>query len=333
MAFQGTGKMNRRRLGDEGPVVSAVGLGSFWYGTASDEEVLATIRNALDLGVTFVDTADVYAKGHGEVLVGRAIRGRREEVLVATKFGNILDDEGRFGEVCGRPEYVKKACEASLRRLGVDVIDIYFQHRVDIDTPIEETIGAVAELVAEGKVRYAGLSEAGPETIRRAAATHPIAALQSEYSLISRDVEEDVLPTVRELGIGFVGYSPLGRGLLTGSIRDPSKELESGDHRLKLPRFQGQNFERNLEFVDRLGELAEEKGCTLAQLAISWVLAQGNDIVPIVGTKRRTFLEENLRALEVDLTDEDLTRLEEMAPPGVAAGDRYPPAAMTRLGL
>jgi aryl-alcohol dehydrogenase-like predicted oxidoreductase len=328
--------MEQRRLGSEGLAVSALGLGAMgvaWYGTPNDEEALATMRRALDLGVNFIDTSDVYAQGHSEELVGEAVSGRRDHVVLATKFGNILDDDGNFAGVNGRPEYVRQACHASLRRLGIDVIDLYYQHRVDVDTPIEETIGAVSELIAEGKVRYAGLSEAGPETIRRAHATHPIAALQTEYSLISRDVEEEILPTVRELGIGFVAYSPLGRALLTGTIRNAEEDLVPGDHRLKFPRFQGENLRRNLELVDGLQEVAEEKGCSLAQLAIAWVLARGDDIVPIVGTKHRTYLEHNLRALEVDLSNEDLETLDEIARPGAAAGDRYHAVAMTKLGL
>jgi aryl-alcohol dehydrogenase-like predicted oxidoreductase len=328
--------MQQRRLGKDGPTVSAVGLGTMgvaWYGTPDDGEAVATMRRALDLGVNFLDTSDVYAEGHSEELVGQAIHDRRDQVVLATKFGNILDEKGNFAGVNGRPEYVKQACEASLRRLGVDVLDLYYQHRVDADTPIEETIGAVSELIAEGKVRYAGLSEAGVDTIRRAHATHPITALQTEYSLITRDVEEQILPTVRELGIGFVAYSPLGRGLLTGGIRDTEKDLVSNDHRLRFPRFQGDNFRRNLELVDRLQEVAEAKGYSLAQLAMAWVLAQGDDIVPIAGTKHRSYLEENVGALDVELTAEDLERLNQIAPPGAAAGDRYHAVAMTKLGL
>ncbi|MGH2680363.1 MAG: aldo/keto reductase [Actinomycetota bacterium] len=328
--------MERRKLGTNGPTVSALGLGTMgvaWYGTPDDVEAVATIRRALDLGLDLIDTSDVYAKGHSEELVGQAIRDRREQVILATKFGNILDENGAFAGVNGRPEYVKQACEASLRRLGVDVIDLYYQHRVDADTPIEDTIGAVSELIAEGKVRYAGLSEAGVTTIRRAHATHPISALQTEYSLITRDVEEEILPTARELGIGFVAYSPLGRALLTGRIRDTEKDLVSDDHRRKFPRFQGDDFRRNLGLVDRLQEVADAKGCTLPQLALAWVLARGDDLVPIVGTKHRSYLEENVVALSVDLTAEDLEGLGAIAPPGAAAGDRYHAAAMTKLGL
>jgi aryl-alcohol dehydrogenase-like predicted oxidoreductase len=322
-----------RRLGEAGPLVSMIGLGSWWYGARDDDEIVATLRNALDLGVTLVDTADAYSRGHSEELVGQAISGKRDQVVLATKFGNVLDDRGRFGKVDGRPEYVKQACDASLRRLGVDMIDIYFQHRVDASTPIEETVGAMSELVAQGKVRHLGLSEAGARTIERAHSIHPIAAVQSEYSLISRDVEQEVLPTTRRLGIGFVAYSPLGRALLTGAIRDTDRDLASGDHRYRFPRFERENLRRNVELVDALGELAREKGCTLAQLAIAWVLAQGGDVIAIFGTKRRRFLEENLGAHDVMLTEADLARLDGLAPAGVAAGDRYNPDGMSRIGL
>lgn len=328
--------MERRRLGTAGPVVSALGLGTMgvaWYGTPDDDEAVATMRRALDLGIDLIDTADVYASGHSEELVGRAIRGRRDEVVLATKFGNLLDERGAFAGVDGRPDYVRRACDASLRRLGVDTIDLYLQHRVDASTPIEETIGAVAELVAEGKVRFVGLSEAGAETIRRAHATHPISALQTEYSLVTRDVEEEILPTVRELGIGFVAYSPLGRALLTGTIREPDTDLVENDHRRKFPRFQGENLRHNLGLVDRLKEVADDKGCTLVQLAIAWLLARGEDVVPIVGTKHRRYLEENVAADDVDLTPGDLERIDRIAPPGAAAGDRYHAVAMTKLGL
>jgi aryl-alcohol dehydrogenase-like predicted oxidoreductase len=328
--------MEQRSLGSNGPVISALGLGTMgvaWYGTPDDDEALATMGRALDLGVNFIDTSDVYAQGRSEELVGRAIRGRRGDVIVATKFGNLLDERGEFAGVNGRPEYVKQACDASLQRLGVEVIDLYYQHRVDANTPIEETIGAVSELVAEGKVRHVGLSEAGVDTIRRAHATHPIAALQTEYSLLTRDVEERILPAVRELGIGFVAYSPLGRALLTGTIRDAETDLVEGDHRRRFPRFQGENLRRNVGLVDRLRAIADDKGCTLAQLAIAWLLARGADIVPIVGTKHRRYLEENVGAVEVELTPEDLRRLDEVVPPGAAAGDRYHAKAMTKLGL
>jgi aryl-alcohol dehydrogenase-like predicted oxidoreductase len=328
--------MDRRRLGREGPTVSAIGLGTMgvaWYGTPDDDEATATIRRALDLGIDFIDTSDVYASGHSEELVGQAIRDRRDQVVLATKFGNLLDEHGAFAGVNGRPDYVRQACDASLRRLGADVIDLYYQHRVDPGTPIEETIGAASELVAAGKVRFLGLSEAGVETIRRAHATHPIAALQTEYSLITRDVEESILPTVRELGIGFVAYSPLGRALLTGTIREMDTDLVEGDHRRRFPRFQGDNLHRNIELVDRLGAVAKDKGCTLSQLALAWLLSRGDDVVPIVGTKHRRYLDENAQAARVELTPQELERIEAIAPPGAAAGDRYHAQAMTKLGL
>jgi aryl-alcohol dehydrogenase-like predicted oxidoreductase len=325
-----------RRLGADGPVVAPIGLGTMgvaWYGTPDDEGSVATITRAIDLGVNLIDTADVYASGHSEELVGQAIRGRRDEVVLATKFGNLLDERGAFAGVDGRPEYVRSACDASLRRLGVETIDLYYQHRVDPATPIEDTVGAVSELVAAGKVRWVGLSEAGAGTIRRAHATHPIAVLQTEYSLLTRDVEGEILPTIRELGIGFVAYSPLGRGLLTGTIRDVGVDLVDGDHRLKFPRFQGENLRHNLGVVDRLKEVADRKGCTLSQLAIAWLLTRGDDVVPIVGTKHTTYLDENLGALRVELSPEDRDAIEAIAPPGVAAGGRYHARAMTKLGL
>ena len=308
--------------------MGAIGLGcmgmSEFYGTADEGEAIATIHRALDLGVTLVDTADMYGPYTNEELVGRAIAGRREEVVLATKFGIVrdADDPSRRG-VEGRPEYVRKSIEGSLGRLGVDHVDLYYQHRVDPDTPIEDTVGAMAELVREGKVRYLGLSEAAPDTLRRAQAIHPISALQTEYSLWSRDPEDEVLPTVRELGIGFVAYSPLGRGFLSGRFQSP-EDLEEGDFRLRNPRFQGENFQRNLELVERVREIAEEKNATPAQLALAWVLAQGEDIVPIPGTKRRERLEENVAALDVELTDADLERIEAAFPKGATAGDRYP---------
>ena len=308
--------------------MGAIGLGcmgmSEFYGTADGGEAIATIHRALDLGVTLVDTADMYGPYTNEELVGRAIAGRREEVVLATKFGIVrdADDPSRRG-VEGRPEYVRKSIEGSLGRLGVDHVDLYYQHRVDPDTPIEDTVGAMAELVREGKVRYLGLSEAAPDTLRRAQAIHPISALQTEYSLWSRDPEDEVLPTVRELGIGFVAYSPLGRGFLSGRFQSP-EDLEEGDFRRRNPRFQGENFQRNLEFVERVREIAEEKNATPAQLALAWVLAQGEDIVPIPGTKRRERLEENVAALDVELTDADLERIEAAFPKGATAGDRYP---------
>jgi aryl-alcohol dehydrogenase-like predicted oxidoreductase len=319
--------IERRRLGGEGLEVSAQGLGcmgmSEFYGATDEAESIAAIRRALDLGVTFLDTADVYGVGANERLVGEAIARRRDEVELATKFGNVRKPDGSWRPVNGRPEYVLEACEASLRRLGVDVIDLYYQHRVDNNVPIEETVGAMASLVEAGKVRFLGLSEAGPETIRRAHAVHPITALQSEYSLWSRDVEAEILPTVRELGVGFVAYSPLGRGFLTGRYRS-ADDLVEGDRRRAMPRFQDGNLERNLLLADEVRSLAERKDVTAAQLALAWVHSRGHDIVPIPGTKRRRYLEENVTALEVELTDGELRQLDEAFPSGVAAGDRYP---------
>jgi len=318
--------MNTRTLG-EGLEVSAVGLGcmgmSEFYGAADEGEAIATIRRALDLGVTFLDTADMYGPFTNERLVGRAIAGRRDEVVLATKFGNERRPDGTFVGINGRPEYVHAACDASLERLGVDRIDLYYQHRVDLDTPIEETVGAMKELVEAGKVRHLGLSEAAPETIRRAAAVHPIAALQSEYSLWSRDPEDGILDTVRELGIGFVAYSPLGRGFLTGQIKTLD-DLADGDFRRRGPRFQGDNLQRNLDLVAKVEEIAGEKGVTPGQLAIAWVLAQGDDIVPIPGTKRVKYLEQNAAAVDVELGEDDLQRIEAAFPKGATAGDRYP---------
>ena len=318
--------MERRSLGDQGLEVSAQGLGcmgmSEFYGAADEAEAIATIHRALELGVCFLDTADMYGAGANERLVGRAIAGRRDEVVLATKFGIVRGEDPMDRSISGRPEYVRAACEASLRRLGVDHVDLYYQHRVDPDTPIEETVGAMAELVGEGKVRFLGLSEAAPDTIRRAHAVHPISALQTEYSLWSRDPEEDILPTVREPGIGFVAYSPLGRGFLTGRIRS-AEDLDPDDFRRHHPRFAGDNFQRNLDLVERVREIAAEKGVTPGQLALAWVLAQGNDVVPIPGTKRRSYLEENVAASEVELSDQDLQRIDEVAPRGAAAGERY----------
>ena len=318
--------MDQRRLGSEGLVVSEIGLGcmgmSEFYGTGEEDESIATIRRAIDLGVTLLDTADMYGPFTNERLVGKAIEGRRDEVNVATKFGIQREEDGTMVGINGKPEYVRSACDASLQRLGVDHIDLYYQHRVDPETPIEETVGAMKELVEAGKVRYLGLSEAAPETIRRAHEVHPISALQTEYSLWSRDVEDEILPTLRELGIGFVAYSPLGRGFLTGQIRR-FEDLPEGDYRRQSPRFQGENFDRNLELVERVNEIAAEKDVTPGQLALAWLLQGGDDIVPIPGTKRREYLEENVAATDIELTDEDLRRIEEVAPKDVAAGERY----------
>jgi aryl-alcohol dehydrogenase-like predicted oxidoreductase len=324
----------RRRLGRDGPEVSAIGLGcmgmSEFYGAGDEAESIATIHEAIERGVDFLDTADMYGVGRNEELVGRAIADRRDRVFLATKFGNVRGEDGSFKGVCGRPDYVRSACEASLKRLGVEVIDLYYQHRVDPDVAIEETVGAMAELVAAGKVRFLGLSEAAPGTIRRAQATHEIVALQTEYSLWSRDAEAEILPTVRELGIGFVAYSPLGRGFLTGQFKSPT-DFPDDDYRRFHPRFTGENFGKNIALVREIEGMAADKGCTAAQLAIAWVMARGEDIVPIPGTKRRKYLEQNIGALDVKLTDEELDRLDRILPPGAAAGPRYHEAGMATV--
>ncbi len=327
--------MKTRTLG-QGLVVSAEGLGcmgmSQSYGPADETESIATIHRALDLGVSFLDTADMYGPFVNEQLVGRAIGRRRDEVVLATKFGNERRADGTFAGVNGHPDYVRTACDASLERLGVDVIDLYYQHRVDTTVAVEETWGAMSELVTAGKVRHLGISEAAPATIRRAHRVHPVTALQSEYSLFTRDPEDQILATVRELGIGFVAYSPLGRGFLSGTITSPD-QFSAGDFRRFSPRFQPENFDRNLAVVDKVAELAEKAGVTPSQLALAWVLAQGSDIVPIPGTKRRTFLEENVAALDVELTAGDLAAIEDVAPKGVTTGDRYPAEHMARVNV
>jgi aryl-alcohol dehydrogenase-like predicted oxidoreductase len=326
--------MQTRKLGSQGLEVSALGLGcmgmSEFYSGRDEAEAVATIHRALDLGVTFLDTADMYGPFTNEVLIGKAIADCRDKVVLATKFGNVRGKNGEFLGIRGDAEYVRQACDASLKRLGVDHIDLYYQHRVDPNTPIEETVGAMAELVKAGKVRYLGLSEAAPETIRRAHAVHPITALQTEYSLWSREPEGEILPTVRELGIGYVAYSPLGRGFLTGQIRR-IEDLAEDDYRRSSPRFQGENFQKNLDLVQEIETMAQEKGCRPSQLALAWLLAQGEDIVPIPGTKKRSRLEENVGALDVRITAEDLARIDSILPSGAAAGARYAAPQMQAL--
>ncbi len=328
--------MQQRKLGRSGPAVSAMGLGcmsmSEFYGPRDDEESIATIHRAIDLGITFLDTADIYGPHKNERLVGQAVAGaRRDRVVLATKFGILRDPNNEaLRGVSGKPDYVRSACEASLRRLGVETIDLYYQHRVDPSTPIEDTVGAMAKLVKEGKVRYLGLSEASAPTLRRAAAVHPITALQSEYSLWTRDPEDGVLETCRALGIGFVAYSPLGRGFLTGQIKRP-QDFAEDDIRGHWPRFQGENLQRNLDLVDRITEMSRQKGCTPSQLALAWVMARGEDIIPIPGTKRRKYLEENVAALDVKLTADELRKIDAISPKGAAQGSRYPQHLMGLL--
>lgn len=326
--------MTQRHIGKQGLVVSALGLGcmgmSEFYSGRDEQESLRTLEVAFENGITFYDTADMYGNGHNEEFIGPFIRQHRQDVIIATKFGNVRGEDGSYLGISGRPEYVREACEKSLKRLGVDTIDLYYQHRVDPDVPIEETVGAMAELVREGKVRYLGLSEASAATMRRAHDVFPISALQTEYSLWSRDVEDEILPLCRELGIGFVPYSPLGRGFLTGQIKS-FDDLEEGDYRRYSPRFQGENFQKNLDLVARIREIAAEKNCPPSQLALAWLLAQGEDIAPIPGTKKTKYLLENVGALDISFTQEELQRIDAIAPKGAAVGERYPEAGMVNV--
>jgi aryl-alcohol dehydrogenase-like predicted oxidoreductase len=328
--------MKTHNLGSQGLTVSALGLGcmgmSEFYGATNDQESIDTIHHAIELGVTMLDTADMYGPFTNERLVGRAIKSYQDRVIVATKFGNVRSEDGAFLGVSGKPKYVHQACDASLQRLGIEVIDLYYQHRVDQEVPIEDTIGAMAELVQQGKVRYLGMSEASPATIRRAHSVHPISALQTEYSLWSREPEDEILPTIRELGIGFVPYSPLGRGFLSGAIKSP-EDFAPDDFRRMSPRFQGENFYKNLELVEKVKAIASQKKATPSQLALAWLLAQGNDIVPIPGTKRRKNLEENVAATEIILTSDELQQIEAILPKGAASGQRYPEAHMKAVNL